>query len=59
MRKLHGELVKILRSPEVKARLEALGAEPIGDDPQQFAGVIEEDLARWAKIVKDANIAFK
>lgn len=59
VRKLHGELVKILRSPEVKARLETLGAEPIGDDPQQFASVIEEDLARWAKIVKDANIAFK
>ena len=59
VRKLHGELVKILRSPEVKARLETLGAEPIGDDPQRFASVIEEDLARWAKIVKDANIAFK
>ncbi|NLD53402.1 MAG: tripartite tricarboxylate transporter substrate binding protein [Burkholderiaceae bacterium] len=59
VRRLNAELVKILASPQIRERLQALGAEPIGDSPDQFAGVIREDLARWAGIVKDAGIAFK
>ncbi len=59
VRRLNAELVKILGSAEIRARLQVLGAEPIGDSPQEFAGVIRDDLARWAKIVKDAGIAFK
>lgn len=59
VRRLNAELVKILASPPIRARLETLGAEPIGDSPQAFAKVIREDLARWAGIVKNAGIAFK
>ena len=59
VRRIHGELTRILRSPQVRERLETLGAEPVGDSPEQFATVIRDDLARWAKVVKDANISFK
>jgi tripartite-type tricarboxylate transporter receptor subunit TctC len=59
VKRLNAELVKLLKSPEIRARLETLGAEPIGDSPAEFAAVIREDLARWAKIVSDAGIAFK
>ena len=59
LKRLHAELARILQSPETRARLETLGAEPIGDSPEQFATVIKDDLVRWAKIVKDANISFK
>ncbi len=59
VRRLHGELIRILQSPQIRERLETLGAEPVGDSPEQFASVIRDDLARWAKVVKDANISFK
>jgi tripartite-type tricarboxylate transporter receptor subunit TctC len=59
VRRINTELVKILQSPQVRERLETLGAEPIGDSPEQFAAVIADDLPRWAKVVKDANISFK
>ena len=59
VRRVHAELTRILRSPQTRERLETLGAEPLGDTPEQFATVIRDDLARWAKVVKDANISFK
>ena len=59
VRRIHAELIRILQSPQTRERLETLGAEPIGDSPEQFAAVIRDDLARWAKVVKDANISFK
>jgi tripartite-type tricarboxylate transporter receptor subunit TctC len=59
VRRLHAELAKLLQAPQTRARLETLGAEPIGDSPGQFGEVIRNDLVRWAKIVKDANISFK
>jgi len=59
VRRVNTELARILQSPQTRERLEALGAEPIGDSPEQFAAVIAGDLVRWAKVVKDANISFK
>jgi tripartite-type tricarboxylate transporter receptor subunit TctC len=34
----------------------ALGAEPTGGTPEQFAATIRADTARWAKVVADAGI---
>jgi tripartite-type tricarboxylate transporter receptor subunit TctC len=54
--KLNAEIVRILRLPDVRDRLLGLGAEPVGNSPEQFAAWLKEDIARWAKIVKDAKI---
>ncbi len=54
--KLNADIVRILRLPEVRDRLLGLGAEPVGNSPEQFAAWLKEDIARWAKIVKDAKI---
>jgi tripartite-type tricarboxylate transporter receptor subunit TctC len=54
--KLHGELVKALADPELKSKLEALGAFPIGDSPDEFAKVLHSDLARWKRVIRDANL---
>jgi tripartite-type tricarboxylate transporter receptor subunit TctC len=40
----------------VKAALEAQGAKPVGGTPAELAAVITADTARWAKVIKDANI---
>lgn len=40
----------------MRARLAALGAEPTGGTPEQFAETIRSDTTRWAKVVADAGI---
>ncbi len=45
-----------LKSPEVVQRLSALGYEPIGGTPAQFAATIKADIAKYGKIVKTAGI---
>jgi len=54
--KLNAEIVRILGLPEIRERLLGLGAEPVGNSPEQFAAFLREDIARWAKVVKDAKI---
>lgn len=50
--KLHSEIVKILARPDVKQRLAADGAEPVGNTPEQFAAHIKSEIARWAPVVR-------
>jgi tripartite-type tricarboxylate transporter receptor subunit TctC len=54
--KLHAEVVKALAAPDVVERFHASGIEALGSAPDQFAAVIKEDIARWAKVVRAANI---
>ena len=54
--RIHGEVVKILFSPEVKAVLNKEGAEPMGNTPAQFAGVMKSEIAKWEKVIKAAGI---
>jgi tripartite-type tricarboxylate transporter receptor subunit TctC len=54
--RLHAETVKILRMPDVKERMAAVGAETVGNSPEEFAGFIRTERIKYAKIVKDANI---
>jgi tripartite-type tricarboxylate transporter receptor subunit TctC len=54
--KLHTEVAKILRTPEVTQRLTALGAEPVGNTPDEFNAFIKAEMVRWGKIIKEKNI---
>jgi tripartite-type tricarboxylate transporter receptor subunit TctC len=54
--KLHAETVKVLALPEVRERLGSVGAEPGGNTPDQFGAFIRAETAKYARIVKDANI---
>lgn len=54
--KLHAESVKALASKEVRDRFAQLGFEPIGNSPAAFAKLIETDLLRFGKIIRDAGI---
>jgi tripartite-type tricarboxylate transporter receptor subunit TctC len=53
--RLHGEVVKILGG-ETRERLGALGFEPAGTTPGEFAAYIKSEIVKWAKVIKDANI---
>jgi tripartite-type tricarboxylate transporter receptor subunit TctC len=56
IRKLAGEVARIVKMPDVSATLTALGAEPVGSTPEELARTIAEDTARWAKVIKEAGI---
>lgn len=54
--KLHGEIIKAMKLPEVQERLAGLGLEPVGNTPAQFGEQIRSDLAKWRKVVQAAGI---
>lgn len=54
--RLNLEMVRIIHSPEFKKRMEDIGAEPIGNTPEQMAQQIRGDTERFAKLVRDANV---
>ncbi len=54
--KLSAETARILKVADVAERLSSLGAEPVGDTPEQFAAHIKSEIAKWAKVIRDANV---
>ncbi len=54
--KLNQEIVKILRSPEVKQNLSSEGADPVGSTPGEFAAHLSAETERWGKVVRQARM---
>ena len=54
--RLSGEIAKIAKSPDVRGRLLKQGAEPAGSTHEEFRALISTDHAKWAKVIKAANI---
>ena len=54
--KLAGEIAAAINSPEVRDQLVGIGLVPAANGPQAFARLIESETAKFAKVVKTANI---
>jgi tripartite-type tricarboxylate transporter receptor subunit TctC len=54
--KLQSEIAKIMARPDMKERLSVLGFEPIASTSEQFAKYIDTEMAKYSKIIKDANL---
>ena len=54
--RLHAEVAKVLRLPEVRERLAALGAEAVGSTPAKFAAFVRAENARWGRIIREKGI---
>src|SRR5690242_19118345 len=54
--RVHTEAMLALRSPEMKARLAADGAEPLGTTPAEFGAFIRRELDKWTKVAEAARI---
>jgi tripartite-type tricarboxylate transporter receptor subunit TctC len=54
--RISGDFAVALRQPEVIARLAKLSAEPVGSGPAATAAFIDEEIARWGKVIKTADI---
>ena len=53
---LHREAAAVVKQPDVLTRITAEGGVPVANTPQEFAQDIRNDIAKWAKVIKDANI---
>ena len=56
VKRLHAEAVKAMLSPDVKSRIADQGFDIVVSSPQEFAAQIKRDVAKWGKVIKDANI---
>lgn len=52
VQRLNAEIVRIVRAPEVRELLLKQGAEPYATTPEEFARVVQRDVAKWAKVVE-------
>ena len=54
--RLNAVIMKSLTSPELRERLSSQGAAPVGGTPEQFGRHIRAEIAKWAKVIKAANV---
>jgi tripartite-type tricarboxylate transporter receptor subunit TctC len=56
LKRLHGEIVRVLASPDMRHALEAQMMEPVGNTPEQFAAYMREELDRWGPLIRKNHI---
>ena len=54
--RLNTELTRIMKLPDTRARLSAVGIEPISSTPQELAAFIRSETTKWSKIIKDIGL---
>lgn len=52
IQKLHAEVTRIIRMPDVRAKWDQIGAEPVADTPQQFAAWLAAEAEKWGRLVQ-------
>jgi tripartite-type tricarboxylate transporter receptor subunit TctC len=52
---INTEAVRAINSPAVRERYAAMGAEPVGNTPEQFANFIKSEIAKWTRVVKESG----
>lgn len=57
--RLNGEITKIMAMPDVKERLASVGVEPRSSTPEVAVAYIKQDVGKWAKLIKEANVQMK
>jgi tripartite-type tricarboxylate transporter receptor subunit TctC len=53
---LYRALLRVVAQPDVKERFAALGFEVVANSPDEFTAQIKADIAKWGKLVHDADI---
>jgi tripartite-type tricarboxylate transporter receptor subunit TctC len=54
--KLNAALLDALKSPEIKAKFDGIGAEPLGTTPDELASYLNKEIERWGKVISTNNI---
>jgi tripartite-type tricarboxylate transporter receptor subunit TctC len=54
--KISQDVMRVVRMPDVSARLNEQTLVPVGDTPESFSNTLRQDMALWAKIVAEAGV---
>jgi tripartite-type tricarboxylate transporter receptor subunit TctC len=54
--RMSAETAKAVASPDIKSRFEALGIEPVGNSHEQAAKFLDDEIAKWAKVITAAGV---
>ncbi len=54
--KINKDVVAIIRLPAIRTKLAATLMEPVGSSPEEFRARIDGEIARWAPVIKAANV---
>lgn len=54
--KLQAQVSAILNEPDIREHFKSIGAEPVGNKPEEFERFLREQIPFWARIIKEANI---
>lgn len=54
--RVHADVVKVLHTPEVRDKISAMAATVVGNTPEEFGERVRSDSAKWARLIKEANI---
>lgn len=54
--RMNAILLEALNTPEARAKLESIGAEPIGSTPQALAAHLEQEMPKWGRIIRERGI---
>ena len=54
--KVHADVVKVLREPDISKKIADMGADVVGNSPEEFGAWMRAESAQWAEIIKSANI---
>jgi tripartite-type tricarboxylate transporter receptor subunit TctC len=53
---LNREFLRTFNAPDVREQVALSGSEIVGGSPDQFAGFVRQEIAKWGKVIKDAGI---
>jgi tripartite-type tricarboxylate transporter receptor subunit TctC len=56
VQKFHADIVKVMKDPDLKERFGQLGVDAVSSSPEEFAAFMRAESAKYAKLIKDANI---
>jgi tripartite-type tricarboxylate transporter receptor subunit TctC len=56
LEKLYGEIAKVTALPDMQSRIVGLGFEPVSSKRDEFAAFVRADIARWAKVIREAHV---
>jgi tripartite-type tricarboxylate transporter receptor subunit TctC len=56
VQKLSADANRVLADADVRAKMQSVGADPVGDTPEEFAKFIRDDQAKWGQLMREAGI---
>ena len=54
--RLHSEIVRALNTPDLRERMQGMGADPVGNTPEQYTAFVQNEILKWGKVIKAAGI---